>query len=65
MKFNELLKGKIYADKDGVNAYMFVKMRNENLATFLICEYDEEKSDYIATTEEVYLTANEIKNLVF
>ena len=43
MKFNELQKGRIYTDKDGINAYQFKKMRNEQIATFYVCEYNEEK----------------------
>jgi len=64
MKFNELQKGKIYTDKDGVSAYAFVEMRNDQIATFKACEYDEKKGDYIATEEVVYLTANEVKGLI-
>ena len=64
MKINELQKGKIYTDKDGVSAYQFVELRNAQLATFKACEYKEEKGDYIATDETIYLTPNEVKNLI-
>ena len=64
MKFNELQAGRIYTDKDGVNAYKFVGMRNAQIATFKACEYDEEKGDYTATEETIYLTANEVKGLI-
>ncbi len=63
MKINELKKGTIYTDADGVNAYAFIEMRNYQLATFAVCEYDEEKGDYIATPEKVYLTANEVSRI--
>lgn len=64
MKFNELQKGRIYTDKDGVYAYQFIEMRNEQIATFKTCEYDEEIGDYIATATVIYLTANEVKYLI-
>lgn len=65
MKFNDLQKGRIYTDNDGVNAYQFVGMRNDQLATFNVCDYDEDKGDYIATSEVVYLTASEVKYLIW
>ena len=64
MKFNELQKGNIYTDKDGINAYQFKEMRNEQIATFYVCEYNEEKGDYVATEEVIYLVASEVKNLI-
>ena len=47
MRFNELQKGKIYTDKDGVSAFRFEGMYNDQLAEFCECEYDEEKGEYI------------------
>ena len=64
MKFDELKKGNIYTDKDGVNAYEFVGIRNESIATFKACIYSEEKGDYITTEEIRYLTANEVSKLI-
>ena len=64
MRFEEFVAGRIYTDKDGVNAYAFIGMRNDYLASFNVCEYDEEKGDYVATQEVVYLTANEVKGLI-
>lgn len=64
MKFIDLENGKIYTDKDGVNAYEFVELRNDQLATFKVCEYDEYKGDYVAGDETVYLTAREVEELV-
>ena len=63
MNSNELQKGRIYTDHDGVNAYMFVELRNDQIATFKACEYDDGKGDYIATAETIYLTVNELKRL--
>lgn len=37
MRFDELKKGNIYTDKDGVNSYEFVGIRNESIATFKAC----------------------------
>ena len=64
MKLKELQKGRIYTDKDGVNAVQFKEMRNEQIATFYVCEYNEEKGDYVATEEVIYLVASEVKNLI-
>ena len=64
MKFNELQKGKIYTDKDGINAYQFKEIKNEQIATFYVCEYNEEKGDYVATEEIIYLVVSEVKNLI-
>lgn len=64
MRFNELQKGRIYTDKDGVNAYEFVEMRNDQIATFKVCEYNEEKGDYVANDEIIYLTVSEVKGLI-
>ena len=64
MKFEELQKGNIYTDKDGINAYQFKEMRNEQIATFYVCEYNEKKGDYVATEEVIYLVASEVKNLI-
>ena len=60
MKFENLKKGEIYLDKDGVEAVMFVELRNDQIATFYDCEYDE-KGDFVPTTKIRYLTKNEVK----
>lgn len=64
MNINELQKGKIYTDKDGIKAYQFIEKRNEQIATFKNCEYDEEKGNYVPTNEDIYLTVSEVKTLV-
>lgn len=64
MKFSELKKSTVYTDRDGVNAYEFVELRNDQIATFKACEYDENKGDYVATTETIYLTVREVQKLI-
>ena len=64
MKFKDLVEGNIYTDKNNVNAYMFVEMRNDYIATFKRCEYDEEQGNYISTEEDIYLVESEVKRLI-
>lgn len=61
LTFEQLVKGKLYGDKDGINIYIFRGFRNDYLATFYVCEYDEEQCCYLATTEERYYNAREIE----
>lgn len=58
--FKELEVGRIYEQDDCGWAGMFVGMRNDYLATFKDCEYDEE-SGYIPTDKESYLTERECR----
>lgn len=61
---NNLKVGKIYSDKDGVNAYWFKGYYNDQLAAFDKCAYSEDKDDYELTGEEVFLNAWEVAKLV-
>lgn len=64
MKFNDLQKGKIYTTKDGVSAFRFECLYNEQLAEFLECEYDEEKGEYMATNTTRLFNKFEIMDLI-
>ena len=63
MKFNELEKGKIYTDKNGVETLEFVEFRNDYIATFNQCDYDDD-GNLIITARIRYLTRNEVKKLI-
>lgn len=61
LTFEQLEKGKSYGDQDGINVYVFRGFRNDYLATFNLCEYDEEQGEEIETQETHYLTKREIE----
>lgn len=64
LTFNDLEKGKIYFDEHSEYAdIIFIEMRNNQIATFKACIYDDEQGDFIATDITVYLTANEVAKL--
>lgn len=64
MKFNELQKGRIYTDKDGVRALRFDGMYNDHLAEFTVCEYDEDKGEFVATDEVLFFNNFEVTDLI-
>lgn len=53
----------IYEDEYGGNAYKFVCMRNESIAHFKRCVYDERVGEWKSTQEDIYLTDCEVKRL--
>lgn len=65
MEITELKKGEIYIDQSGLGmAFRFNGMLGYRTATFNICEWSEEKGDYITTDEIDILTLLEIKRLI-
>lgn len=61
LTFEQLKEGKLYGDSDGVGFYIFCGFRNDYLATFHWCEYDEEQGEAIETQDTYYLTKREIE----
>ena len=56
-RFDELEVGKCYTDSE-CRDLIFVKMRNDCLATFHLVDYDEDGAGF-ETNEEIYLTQSE------
>ena len=63
MTFENLVAGHLYSDRNIVNVYRFVRMRNDYIAEFVECEYDEDKGDFIDTTNEIDLVKSEVARL--
>ena len=64
MRFEQLVKGTIYTDRDGVSAFRFDGMFNEYLAEFIKLEYDEEKGEYVDTNFVRLFTKFEVSHLI-
>lgn len=64
MKFSGLQNGRIYTDKDGVRAFRFDGMYNDNLAEFTVCEYDEVKGEFLPTDEVLFFNKFEVTDLI-
>ncbi len=64
-KFSDLKKGKIYFNKNYCDHFLkFVEMRNDYLAKFIVCDYNEDLCEFVETEEIVYLTAGEIADFI-
>ncbi len=62
--FSELKPNHIYTDYYFGGSYMFVEMRNSQLATFYPEYYDDEKEEILFNKNiERYFTLNEIQKL--
>ena len=65
MEIKELKKGEIYIDQSGLGmAFRFNRMLGFRTATFNICEWSEQKGDYVTTDKIEVLTYSEIKRLI-
>lgn len=61
--FSELKPNHIYTDYYFGGNYLFVEMRNTQIATFFAEDYDEEKDElFFNKNIERYFTLNEIRN---
>ena len=58
----ELNANEWYEDDCG-RVMVFKGYRNNQLATFNVCDYNEKEGNYFETAEERYLTASEVKRL--
>ena len=61
IKVSDLEVGKIYTDRDGVNAYQY-KDSPGFLYDFWLCDYDETRG-YFATDDERRFTRQEVESL--
>lgn len=63
MKANELKKGNLYGDADGVNMVIYIG-KDGFLYDFVTAEYDEARGDYKKTDDTRRLTVREVEKLI-